>query len=269
MKVRRPCVAGYFYEKEAQALKRQVQSCLPAAPVRREEVWGIVVPHAGLIYSGAVAGSVYASIVFPETFVLLGPNHTGEGFPFSLSQADFWETPLGRTEVDQELAEKLLETIPELRRDEAAHEREHSLEVQLPFIQALGTRSKIVPIVLGFQSVETYRRFGKVLFEVVRDFSRKSLIVASSDMTHYEPHEVVQRKDAEAIESILALDETELMKRIREKKISMCGYAPTVSMLTCAKQLGARGGRLVTYRTSGENSGEYGSVVGYAGIMIQ
>ena len=269
MKIRRSCVAGYFYEKDAEALKKEVQACLPSSPIHREEARGIMAPHAGLRYSGAVAGSVYASIIFPDTFILLGPNHTGEGLPFSLSEADAWETPLGRIDVDQELAEELLETIPELCRDEAAHQREHSLEVQLPFIQMLGAQTKIVPIILGFQSVETYCRFGEALSEVVQHFPRKLLIVASSDMTHYEPHEIVQKKDAEAIESILALDEMQLMKRVQERNISMCGYAPTVSMLTCLKQLGATRGRLVKYQTSGERSGDYRAVVGYAGIVIQ
>lgn len=269
MTVRRPSVAGYFYEKDAEKLKKQVQACLRGDPVLREEALGAVVPHAGLMYSGPVAGCVYASIDFPDTFVLLGPNHTGEGVPLSLSAADSWETPLGRMEIDQELAGALLETIPELKRDDVAHRREHSLEVQLPFIQVVASHAKIVPIVLGLAPLQTYQRVGEKLSGIVRGFPRKILVVASSDMTHYEPHEVVRKKDADAIASILALDETGLMERLEEEHISMCGYAPTVAMLTCAKRLGARGGRLLKYQTSGDSSGDYTSVVGYAGILIQ
>ena len=269
MILRHPCVAGYFYEKDKERLKKEVQSHLPSPPIPREEALGIVVPHAGLMYSGGVAGSVYASLIFPETFVLLGPNHSGEGIPLSLSASEAWETPLGRMDVDEEFAERLLRAIPDLRREEGAHRREHSLEVQLPFIQLLGAEAKIVPIVLGFESVRTYQTVGEILSDVVRDFPRKVLVVASSDMTHYEPHEVVQKKDAVAIEAILALDEVRLMQKIHEQNITMCGYAPTVAMLSCVKRLGAKGGRLVQYQTSGESSGDYSSVVGYAGILIR
>lgn len=269
MRLRRPCVAGQFYEKEVERLRGQVEGCLPKTSPVREEALGVLVPHAGLMYSGAVAGSLYASIVFPSTFVLLGPNHTGEGVPLSLSMAEGWETPLGRTDVDGDVAEALLKAIPQLKRDETAHQWEHSLEVQLPFIQILGEKTKIVPIILGFESIQTYQKVGEILAEVIRHSSKKILVLASSDMTHYEPHEVVRKKDAEAIESILSLNETELMKRVQERNITMCGYAPAVAMLTCVKRLGATHGRLVKYQTSGESSGDYSTVVGYASIVIQ
>ena len=269
MKVRPACVAGQFYEGTQERLRDQVLHCLPKTNPPQQEVLGAVVPHAGLLYSGGVAGSVYASIRLPSTCVLLGPNHTGEGAPLSLSTFDVWETPLGRTKVDGEFAKALLEEDPHLKRDEAAHQWEHSLEVQLPFIQHLAGTVKIVPIILGFQPVQVYRTLGEALARVILGFSRQVLVLASSDMTHYEPHEVVQTKDREAIESILALDETQLMRRVKERNISMCGYAPTVALLTCVKRLGAKEGRLIKYQTSGDSSGDYRSVVGYAGIVLQ
>ena len=204
-----------------------------------------------------------------STCVLLGPNHKGEGIPLSLSASDVWETPLGRSRVDDEFAEALLREAPQLKRDEAAHRWEHSLEVQLPFIQYLAETVKIIPILLGFQPVQVYQKVGEALARVFQGSPGEVLVLASSDMTHYEPQEVVQKKDQEAIESILALDETQLMERIKERNISMCGYAPTVAMLTCAKRLGAKRGRLIKYQTSGDSSGEYRRVVGYAGIFLQ
>ena len=269
MKVRPSCFAGQFYEGTKERLRDQVLRCLPKTGLPQQEVLGAVVPHAGFLYSGEVAGSVYASIHLPSTCFLLGPNHTGEGVPLSLSAFDVWETPLGQSEVDHEFAEALLEEVPSLKQDEAAHQWEHSLEVQLPFIQHLAETVKIIPVILGLQPVQIYQKVGEALARVIQGFPKKVLVIASSDMTHYEPQEVVQEKDREAIESILALDETQLMKRIKERNISMCGYAPTVAMLTCVKRLGAKRGRLVQYQTSAAGSGDYRRVVGYAGIVLQ
>ena len=269
MRVRPPAVAGQFYEGSAEKLRQQVLRCLPKHPLATQEALGTVVPHAGLMYSGAVAGSVYASLVLPATVVLLGPNHTGEGAPLSLTAADSWETPLGRSEVDQEFAQRLLKALPGLKQEEDAHQWEHSLEVQLPFLQHLGKGIRIVPVVLGFGSIQAYQEVGERVAEVIREFPRSVLVLASSDMTHYEPHEEVKAKDGYAIEAILALDEKGLVKRIRERNISMCGVAPTVAMLSCVKSLGATSGRLVKYQTSGDSSGDYSAVVGYAGIVIQ
>ena len=269
MKLRRPCVAGYFYEASEERLRGQVGACLPKDRLPPQIALGGVVPHAGLMYSGPVAGSVYALVQLPPTVVLLGPNHRGEGAPFSVSSADAWETPIGRSEVDREFVKALLPAAPELEREDTAHDGEHSIEVQLPFLQCLGSGIKIVPIALGLQPFETYQRLGQELAGVVQAFPRKVLVLASSDMTHYEPHEVVREKDAEAIDAILTLDERSLMERIRQRDISMCGYAPTVAMLTCVKGLGATSARLVSYRTSGDSSGDYRAVVGYAGILIQ
>jgi len=234
----------------------------------REEVVGLICPHAGYIYSGPVAGAAVSRIKFTDTFIIMGPNHTGLGKPFSLMTSGTWETPLGNVEIDSDLAEKVLGNSSYLEADAEAHLREHSIEVQLPFLQHFKKDVRIVPIVLSHASGSVYKEIGLEIAEVLGGLGRDVAILASSDMTHYEPEVQAKRKDHSAIEAILELDEDELLERIAEQNITMCGYGPVVALISAAKAMEARRAELVRYQTSGEASGDYSSVVGYAGLII-
>ncbi len=266
--IRNPAVAGQFYPEEAAQLrsviKKMVEDNIP-----RTDAVGVIVPHAGYIYSGRVAGAVFSRIGFTDTFIIMGPNHTGKGVPFSIMTEGTWKTPLGDVEIDSELGKKILGSSKYLEEDFQAQKNEHSIEVQIPFLQYFRQDIKIVPIVLGFAGTNEYQAVGKEIARAVKDLNRKVVIVASSDMTHYEPQETARRKDNEAIQAILNLNENELSRRVHGLDISMCGIAPVVALLTAAKILGAGGVELVKYQTSGDTTGDTSSVVGYAGIMIK
>ena len=229
---------------------------------------GIVSPHAGFVYSGHVAGAVFSKVKLPDTFIIMGPNHTGSGRPYSIIKDGCWETPLGKVAVDAELAEDLLSRSRFLQNDPSAHAFEHSVEAQLPFVQFFKETFKFVPVVLWHEDLEIYKDIAKAVSQAIKKSKKDVLIIASSDMTHYEPHKTAVVKDQEAIKAIINLDEKELLEKIDELDISMCGYAPTVIMIIAAKMLGAKSGELVKYQTSGDASGDYASVVGYAGIII-
>ncbi|GAJ21344.1 unnamed protein product, partial [marine sediment metagenome] len=200
---------------------------------------------------------------------IMGPNHTGRGRPLSIMTQGAWKTPLGEVEIDSELGKQILATSSHLEEDYVAHQYEHSIEVQLPFLQYFKKDIRFVPIILAYSSGATYKEIGKELAKAIKDLSKEVVIIASSDMTHYEPQESAQRKDNKAIEAILDLNEDELLKRVDELNISMCGYAPAVSLISAAKELGATGAELVKYQTSGDTTGDYSAVVGYAGIIIK
>ena len=229
----------------------------------------MVSPHAGYVYSGPVAAAVMSRIQLKDTAIIIGPNHTGRGKPLSIMTEGSWSTPLGEVKIDSELGGRLLARSTYLPEDSAAHQFEHSLEVQVPFLQYFKSDIKIVPIVFSFATGSVYKQIGKDIARVIKDLKREVVIIASSDMTHYEPQESAQRKDNQAIEAILELNEDKLLARIEELNITMCGYAPTVSLISAAKELGAREAELVRYQTSGDTTGDYSSVVGYAGIIIR
>lgn len=268
MKVRNPVVSGQFYPESPSLLQSQIEGFVDKR-VPKEEVVGVVSPHAGYIYSGVVAGAVISKIKFKDTFIILGPNHTGYGSPFSIMAEGVWRTPLGEVEIDSKLGRKIVESSNYLEEDYLAHLREHSIEVQIPFLQYFKKDIKIVPIVLAFAPGATYKEIGKEIAKAVKNLSQEVIIIASTDMTHYEPHEIAQNKDSKAIEAILDLNEDELLKRVDELNISMCGYGPTVTLISACKELGAKTAELVKYQTSGDTSGNYRSVVGYAGIVIK
>jgi len=265
--IRNPVVAGQFYPASASQLKAMIEM-LVDAKVEKQEAIGLVSPHAGYIYSGPVAGAAISRIKFKDTFVIMGPNHTGRGKPLSIMTQGTWKTPLGEVEIDSELGKQILTTSSHLKEDDAAQQYEHSIEVQIPFLQYFKPDIRIVPIILSHTSGATYKEIGKEIAKAVRELNREVVLIASSDMTHYEPHDLAQKKDAQAIDAILGLDEDELLKRVEELNISMCGYAPTVSLISAAKELGAKTAELVKYQTSGDTTGDYSSVVGYAGIII-
>ncbi len=266
--VRQPAVAGQFYPGSKPELLREVHAFL-APPAKKLPAFGLVAPHAGYIYSGAVAGSVYAQVAIPRRVIILCPNHTGLGEPLSIISAGSFRTPLGDVAIDTPLADALKLSFPLLREDLAAQLREHAVEVQLPFLQALQPDLSFVPITVGTGQLEVLTALGVVLAKVIAESREPVLIVASSDMNHYEDDAETRVKDALAIEQVLALQPTGLFHTVRGQNISMCGVGPTVAMLTAALRLGATSASLVRYATSGDVSGDRTHVVGYAAMVIR
>ena len=265
--IRNPVVAGQFYPASASQLRAMIEK-LVNKKAAKEEVIGLVSPHAGYIYSGPVTGAVMSRVKFKDTFIIIGPNHTGMGKPFSIMTEGAWKTPLGEVEIDSELGKQILATSSYLEEDSLAHQNEHSIEVQLPFLQYFKSDVKFVPIMFAYSTGAAYKEIGREIARATRELNREVVIIASSDMTHYESRESARRKDTQAIEAILDLNEDELLKRVDELKITMCGYAPAVALISAAKELGATGAELVKYQTSGDTTGDFSSVVGYAGVMI-
>jgi AmmeMemoRadiSam system protein B/AmmeMemoRadiSam system protein A len=266
--LRKPVVAGQFYPDSAAELRAMVRSFIDEK-AEKEDAVGLVVPHAGYIYSGAVTGAVISRVKFKDTFIILGPNHTGRGKPLSIMAEGTWKTPLGEVQTDTELAAKVVSLSAYLKPDTEAHIFEHSIEVQLPFLQCFKPDVKIVPIILAYGNIEIYAEVGRNIAQALRELNREAVILASSDMNHYEPQGISQKKDRQAIEAILELNPEKLVKTIEEKDISMCGYAPAAVMLTAARELGATKAELVKYQTSGDVSGDFNAVVGYAGIIVK
>jgi MEMO1 family protein len=272
--VRTPAVAGRFYPGRADELLRDVREY--SSPVKASTggiaAIGCVAPHAGYIYSGRVAGAVYSRVEVPERSVILCPNHTGKGYPLAIMANTKWQTPLGEVAANPEMSAQLLGRFPALHEDSAAHRTEHAIEVQLPFLQARQPELSMVPIVIGTSNFDLLRGLGEALAEVIAEREEKDqgkvLIVASSDMNHYESDAITRVKDRKAIERVLSMDARGLWQVVMNEDISMCGFGPTIVMLTAAKLLGAASATLVKYATSGEVSGDYESVVGYAGIIV-
>lgn len=268
MTVRLPAVAGTFYEGRRERLEAEVRSFLPA-DARSEPAIGAIVPHAGYVYSGPVAGAVYARLEIPPAAIILCPNHTGRGKAASLDPSDFWRTPLGDVPVDRRLAGRLLELSPALEEDSAAHSREHSLEVQLPFLQVRRPDVRFVPISIGAHDLDLCREIGEAVAAVVAEEKERPLIVASSDMNHYESRRVGREKDDRALAHVEALDPEGLFTTVTGGHISMCGVLPATALLFAARRLGATSARVVARRDSGDETGDTSSVVGYAGVVLE
>ena len=268
MSVRPPAVAGTFYAGEAGALRRDVQSHLSPAG-RAEPVFGAIVPHAGYVYSGPVAGAVYARITIPSTAIVLCPNHTGRGAPASLDPSDAWRTPIGDVPVDRRLARRLLELSPSLVMDGLAHAREHSVEVQLPFLQVLRPEVSLVPICLGAPDLDLCREVGRALATLAAEEKDPPLLLASSDMNHYESREIGRRKDSKALARIEALDPEGLFRTVLSENITMCGFLPATALLFAAREAGICSASVVARRDSGDETGDVSSVVGYAGVILR
>jgi AmmeMemoRadiSam system protein B len=262
-------VAGSFYEGTPQRLREQVERCFAAnePALAKETFIGAVVPHAGLMYSGHVAAALYDRAALPKRFVILCPNHTGAGHFAAINREGAWRTPFGDAKIDTPLADALMERTKLLSEDSRAHAREHSLEVQLPFLQHLLGDFTFVPICLGAHRFDYCEEIGHAIADVLAN-ERDVAILASSDMNHYEDQETTLRKDALALAPALALDAKELWRVVEEHDISMCGSIPTTAMLIAAKQLGATEAKLVKHATSGDVNGDYGHVVGYASVLI-
>lgn len=265
---RTPAVAGQFYHGTAAKLTQQVEQYINDSLIKEHAI-GILSPHAGLIYSGSVAGEVYSTIEFPETFVLIGPNHTGLGTKVSMMASGEWEIPTGVFSIDEKLSHRIAVNTPLISKDAQAHLFEHSLEVQLPFIAYFPRKPKIVPILIMSASIEECRLIGEGIAKSIKEVDYTTVIVASSDMSHYVSDDVARQKDKKAIDMIKALNPEGLYNVVTRERISMCGYLPTTVMLFAAKALGAIEARLIKYSTSGEVSGDYDHVVGYAGMIVK
>ena len=266
--VRSPAVAGSFYPADPRELARQIDQYCSGSTVKTA-ARGCVVPHAGYMYSGHVAGAVYSSIEIPSRCILLGPRHYPLGESMAILTEGSFAEPFGEALIDSALAVELARACPRLREDAVAHEREHSLEVQIPFLQRLAGDIRFVPVVLGIDRYPVIEELGRAVAQVVAAQSEPALVIASTDMNHYESDAVTRRKDERAIAPILALDPRGLYDTVRDEGISMCGYAATVAMLVAMRELGATEARLVRYATSGDINGDRSRVVGYAGIILR
>ena len=265
---REPAVAGRFYPDDPQALLDDVKIHIDETAEKYSAI-GVVSPHAGFKYSGDVAGSVYSRLEIPDTVILLGPNHTGLGERISIMVNGSWSTPLGDQEIDSELAQALLEASPCVVASASAHESEHSLETQLPFLQYFRDDFKIVPICLKRLNLKECHVLSEAIFNAVKKIGRRVLIIASTDMSHYETHDVATALDRKAIDQILKMDAKGLHETVAENAISMCGVDSVVVMLMVSKEMGAEHAELINYMTSGEISGNFDQVVGYAGMVIK
>jgi AmmeMemoRadiSam system protein B len=266
--VRAPAVAGRFYPDNPDSLLADVNSYL--SPLEKPiAALGCIVPHAGYMYSGHVAGAVYGQLDIPQRCIVMCPNHTGRGEPLSIMTHGAWATPLGEIPIDEELAIALRQTFSELEEDDEAHRSEHAAEVQLPFLRARQPCLRFVPIALGTSRYESLAGLGEAIGRVLSAHKEPILVIASSDMNHYESDKVTRIKDYKAIERIIALDPRGLYDTVMNEHISMCGFGPAVAMLNAANKLGATSAQLVKYATSGDISGDRDMVVGYAGLVVR
>lgn len=267
--IRTPAVAGRFYPGDVDSLMDEVEGYI-RRNVAKSHALGVVAPHAGFMYSGGVAGAVYSRVEIPDTVILLGPNHTGDGPRVSLMSEGSWSMPFGSVAIDTELAHEILRVSPMIRHDTSAHIYEHCLETQIPFMQYFRRDFKIVPICLMRVGYEVCEEVSREIVRAITALKRSSvLIVASSDMTHYESHKSASKKDRVAIDLILQRDPKGLYTTVQNEDITMCGVIPATVMLLACNEMGAKQCELVKYMTSGEVSGDLDSVVGYAGIIVK
>ncbi|MDE2179233.1 MAG: AmmeMemoRadiSam system protein B [candidate division NC10 bacterium] len=266
--IRRAVVAGSFYPGTLERLRAQAADLI-IGDLPKVRAIGAVVPHAGYIYSGRIAGAVYARLIFPDVFVMLGPNHTGVGAGVAIITEGKWETPLGQVPIDTELAKAILRNSQTIEEDDRGHQREHSIEVQLPLLQACGRPFSFVPICLFSSEFAACQDVGLAVAQAIAESDRSVLMVASSDMSHYVSREQAKAKDRLAIEAVLACDPERLHRVVRREGITMCGFHPTTAMLIAAKELGATSAELVSYATSADVTKDDSSVVGYAGLIVK
>ncbi|MDH5482757.1 MAG: AmmeMemoRadiSam system protein B [Candidatus Bathyarchaeota archaeon] len=279
-KVRRPTQAGTFYQGNTESLRRQIENCFlhefgpgkipKVTKAGPRQVIGLVCPHAGYMFSGPVAAHAYYKLAVdgkPNVVVILGPNHMGYGSALAVMTEGLWRTPLGDVEVDGEIANRIVHESRIVDVDETAHRFEHSIEVQLPFLQYLfGSQFRIVPLCFLMQDLSSAKEVGQAVAKVLA--GKDAVIIASSDMTHYEPQESAARKDRLALEAVEAMDEAKFFLTVEEHQISACGYGPIATLVSAAKFLNAKEAKLLCYKTSGNITGDYSSVVGYAAVCF-
>ena len=281
MKIRPAAVAGSWYAGTPKRLREQIEELFThrlgpgSLPQIVKEgprnLVGLVVPHAGYLASGPVAAHAYYHLAKdgkPDVIVIFGPNHTGRGSALSIMNEGFWRTPLGDVEIDSETADRILQASSIIDVDEMAHAYEHSIELQLPFLQYLyGSDFKFVPICFMMQDLESSREVGKAVAKALK--GKNALVIASSDMTHDEPQETAEKKDGLAIDAALKMDEELYYSTVESYAISTCGYGPTIAAITATKELGAKKAQLLCYKTSGDIFSDYSSrIVGYASIAF-
>ncbi len=280
MKTRLPAVAGSFYPDNDGELRTQIHQCflhplgpraIPSIPAEKNEnLVGLIVPHAGYTYSGPVAAHSYFQLGISgprQSVVILGPNHSGYGSGVSANTSGAWSTPLGEVPVDDQLGERIVKSSRLIDVEDQAHRTEHSIEVQLPFLQFIYPRQfRFVPVCMKLQDLETSKDVGDAVARAVQDTG--ALLLASSDWTHYEPQERAASKDKAALEALVAIDPDRFHRTIEENRVSACGYGPVTAMIHASKILGAKKAELLSYHTSGDVTGEKDAVVGYAAVML-
>jgi len=257
-----------FYSDEPEVLLKYMEKVIDKQAVK-QQVKAVMLPHAGYFYSGAVVAKTISAVNIPDAVIILGPNHTGLGRPYSIVGKGQWETPLGKVNICEPLADLIQKNSDLIVEDESPHINEHSIEVELPFLRYLNDKVSIVPMIISDFILSRFEDVGNSLALAIEQYAKPVLIVISSDLTHYESKEQAEQKDNRIIESILNLKPEELFKRVNEEHISMCGFGPAAIALYACKKLGANKAKLVDYRTSGEVTDDQSSVVGYAGIIIQ
>jgi len=293
--IRKPAVAGLFYDSKPEDLKKSIENCfkhrlgpgkIPKLGIPRDfnefenktsgnyqkNIYGSIIPHAGYVYSGPIAAHAYYKIVengYPETFVLLCPNHTGLGTGISIFNEGKWNTPFGDVEVDVEFANEMILNSDFINCDNLAHTNEHSCEVHLPFLQYFSNDFKIVPIVMWIQDMETSKDIAEAIVKTTKKLKRPVSIIASTDLTHYESSSVAEKKDTLILDAIKNMDEFALLNSVENHNITMCGYGPTIATIKASRAFGAKKGEILKYGNSGDISGDLNSVVGYcSGIFL-
>ena len=267
--IRPPAVAGRFYPAAADELTAAVSTYLQASGATPQPAVAVMVPHAGYVYSGAVAGHVFAAVEVPSRVIILCPNHTGRGPRVAVAQAHAWQIPGADVAIDRALADEILAACPLAEPDDEAHRFEHAIEVELPFLIARQPQVQIVPIVLGGLSATEAISLGDALWRVCRQYAPEVLLVASSDMSHYLPDSEARRVDRDALSPLLSFDPHGLHETVTQRNISMCGFIPATAMLAYARASGATRPELVAYATSGDAFGDTSQVVGYAGVVVR
>lgn len=279
--IRKPAVAGMFYESDEDSLKKRIKWCyqhklgpgkLPGKIGSKRSIKGLIAPHAGYAYSGPVAACSYLELAedgMPETVVILCPNHTGIGSGLSTMTEGSWLTPLGEVEIDSQFASELLNYYPLLDDDPSAHLNEHSCEVQLPFLQEISPDFQLVPVCMMMQDLETARELGEAITHTAQKLKRDMVVIASTDFTHYQPHDVAKAHDKEVLEAIAVMDELEMMNQIQKFNVTMCGYGPVAATIEASRGMGATEADILQYATSGDTGGDYTSVVGYASAIFK
>jgi MEMO1 family protein len=278
--IRKPAVAGLFYELDPESLRKQIEWCFKnqlgpgSTPEMGDErnIKGVIAPHAGYVYSGPVAAHSYHEIAedgFPETFVILCPNHTGMGSGVSTMNQGSWETPLGLVDIDGEFADRMIKHANIIDSNPEAHLREHSAEVQLPFLQYLNPNFEFVPVTMWMQDFETSTEIGNAIEKAASELGRDVVVIASTDFTHYQPQSVAHAQDMQIIDAIESMNEKLMMERVERLDVSMCGYGPVAATMVATKKMGATTCEVLKYATSGDTTGDKSSVVAYASAVFR
>ncbi len=266
--IREPAVAGYFYPGRAEELKAMIKEMAPPGQVKEKAI-AVISPHAGYVYSGKVAAAVYSSVIVPEVVIVLGPSHRGIRSIFALQAEGAWRTPLGEVSICSSFSQRLLQHSTLIEDDPHAHLAEHSLEVQVPFLQFFQPDFWLVPICVSAEAdFSSLEELGHALAATIKEEKRGVLLVASTDMSHYVSQKEAEKKDFLAIQKMQALDARGLYDTVLKQNISMCGFQPTTAVLVASRELGAARAELVGYQTSGDVTGDRREVVGYAGLRI-